>query len=137
MGYATQADMIARYGETELIQLTDDHAVPGMIAAEVVASALADADAVIDSHLVGGGYTLPLATAYPILIKTACALARYSLYRAERPEAVQADYADALGWLVNLARGTVSLPAASAPAGVATATRTMVYDATFLDAYGP
>jgi hypothetical protein len=60
MAYATLNDLVARYGERELIQLTDlVNMPPSAIDADRVQIALDDASAVVDSY-VGQVYALPL-----------------------------------------------------------------------------
>ncbi|WP_219211929.1 gp436 family protein [Variovorax boronicumulans] len=98
MRYAALTDMTARYGERELIQLTD----PDNLAIDVarVELKLDDAQAVVDAS-VGRVYRLPLrgcarpATAPgaevtyevpPQLKRIACDLARYYLYDEAAPE---------------------------------------------------
>lgn len=107
MTYATQQDMIDRFGEQELIELTD-HAAAGVIDATVMAGALGDADAEIDAYL-AGRYTLPLASVPRVLTRFAVDLARYGLYDTRATEQVKARYDDAIKFLKALANGTVSL----------------------------
>ena len=74
MGYATQQDLVERFGEEELIQLTDrEHAQ--LIVADVIDRALSDADAEIDSYL-GVRYTLPLVSIPVLLVGVAANIAR-------------------------------------------------------------
>ncbi|MBP6543227.1 MAG: DUF1320 family protein, partial [Piscinibacter sp.] len=52
MTYATQADMVARFGETEIVQLTDRVNMPPVaVDAAVLGLALESADAEIDGSL--------------------------------------------------------------------------------------
>ena len=100
MNYATVQDMIDRYGEAELVQLTD----PDILAVQTgkVELALADAQALADGF-VGRVYRLPLAgctkpapvpgdlaavqtVAPPQLTRIACDVARYYLYDDLAPE---------------------------------------------------
>ena len=78
MSYASRAMMIERFGEDELIDLTDrEHT--GAIVDSVLDAALADAAADIDAYL-GGRYPLPLKVVPKVLNRHACDLARYYLY---------------------------------------------------------
>jgi phage gp36-like protein len=77
MTYATQADLVTRFGEVEIIQLSDD-ANAGAIDAAVVAIVLADVDRAIDGYLLTR-YTLPLTEVPDILNSIACDLAHYRL----------------------------------------------------------
>ncbi len=111
MTYATQQDLIDRYGERELQLLTDRDAGAAIIAG-VVAQALADADAEIDSYLAKRMQT-PL-TPTPALVRTqACAIARYRLHKDSAPEKIRADYLDAVSWLKRAASGDVTIDGTS------------------------
>ena len=107
MTYATQQNMIDRFGEQELIELTDRDQL-GVIDAVVLAQALADADAEINAYLVSR-YTLPLASVPPVLVKFAADVARYQLYDTRATEMVKARYDDAIKFFKMLASGAVSL----------------------------
>lgn len=107
MTYATQQNMIDRFGEQELIELTD-HADTGAINATVLGQALADADAEINAYLTSR-YTLPLASVPPVLVKFAADVARYQLYDTRASEQVKARYDDAVKFFKMLASGSVSL----------------------------
>ena len=107
MTYATQQNMIARFGQEELTELTDrDNA--GVIDATVLGQALADANTEIDSYL-ASVCTLPLTTVPPRLIKIAADIARYELYGARCTDQVRQRYTDAIAYLKLVVAGTVSL----------------------------
>ncbi len=72
--YCTAQQMIDRFGEGLLVQLTD-RSGSGEIDSEVLESAIADATAEIDMHL-SGRYALPLSTVPLPIIRIACLLAR-------------------------------------------------------------
>lgn len=107
MPYATPQDMIDRFEEREMIQLTDRHDT-GSIDSTVLAKALADADAEIDGHLMGR-YTLPLASVPIVLTRYACDIARYFLYDNHATEQVSKRYDDARRFLVAIGKGDISL----------------------------
>lgn len=113
MPYATLDNLIERFGELELTQLTDA-ASPGLIDEALVTRALADAEAVVDGYL-GGRYTLPLASVPPMLTSVACDLARARLYKDALPEVVEKRHADALKFLTLLGQGKITLGAAPEP----------------------
>jgi phage gp36-like protein len=126
MTYATQGQLIARFGEDMLVQLTDRAEPPAeAIDAAVVADALADADAAIDGYL-KGRYTLPLTETPPLVRNLALAIAIYLMHRNSASEKVRNDYNDALRTLRDIAAGTVRLdvagvePASSGASGVRT-----------------
>jgi phage gp36-like protein len=122
MIYATLADLVARFGETELVQLTDTTNVPPRtVDAARVATKIDDAAAFIDGY-VGQVYRLPLAgcakpivggfeyVAPPVLTRLACDLARYYLYDDLAPESeVYRRYKAALKELEAIANGGVQL----------------------------
>lgn len=107
MTYATQQDMIDRFAQTELVQLTD-RANTGNIDATVLGQALADANAAIDGYL-QGRYTLPLAVVPQVLTQYACDIARYRLYDDAASEQVQKRYDDAIKFLELVAQGKITL----------------------------
>lgn len=114
MSYATIELLIERHGEPMLVQLTDRGDVPtGAIAAQIVARAIADTDAVIDGYL-AGRYSLPLSDTPPLLTDLALSICIYKLHPMEAPTRVDQDYRDALASLAKIAIGTIKLPIADA-----------------------
>ena len=100
MNYATVQDMIDRYGEPEMIQLTDPEIAA--VQASKVQRAIDDAQAFADGY-VGKAYRLPLAGCAkpspvpgdvaattlvppPQLTRIVCDVARYYLYQVLAPE---------------------------------------------------
>lgn len=109
MTYATQTGLTQRYGEAMLIALSDRADVPtGLIDAEVVARALAEADALIDGYL-AGRYALPLSAVPPVLTQIAEALAIYSLHVTEPEAKIRADHDAAIRRLAEIAKGVIVL----------------------------
>lgn len=124
MNYATVQDMIDRYGEPEMIQLTD----PDILAVQASKAqrALDDAQAFADSF-VGRVYRLPLPgcsqpapvpgephavqwVAPPQLTRVVCDVARYYLYSNLAPEhEVYLRYKAAQQELAQIAEGKVVL----------------------------
>lgn len=125
MAYATQADLLARFGELEIGQVADTDGT-GEIDPALVARALADADAEIDAAL-AGRYQLPLPSVPLLLTRIACDLARYNLYTDNVPETVKARQEKAVALLRDLAAGRTSLglpaPPPAADAGGTIAVR--------------
>lgn len=116
MAYAVQADLVERFGEAELVRLTDRATPPtGQIDAAVVSRAIADAEAEINGYL-AARYTLPLASTPEILKRLSCDLARYLLYDDVAPDQIRDRYKDAVALLKGIADGKVSLGLATAPA---------------------
>lgn len=114
MAYCTVADLIARFGEIEIAQLTDPEDRETVNEA-VVQAAITDASGEIDSYL-GGRYALPIIDAVPDMLRAGCMdLARYRLYDDHSPEVVTQRRNDFVTWLNRVAMGHVQLPL-SAPA---------------------
>jgi phage gp36-like protein len=113
MPYATKQDLIDRFGETELKQLTDRTNVPPTtIDDTVVTRALDDATALADGYL-GKKYALPLSVTPPVLTKLVADVARYYLHgkRAEKDGPVAIAYKEAVAWLRDVSNGLVQLDA--------------------------
>ncbi|MGY8903720.1 MAG: gp436 family protein [Burkholderiales bacterium] len=123
MTYAKAADLTARFGEREITQLTD-RGDTGQTNTGLVARALQDATAFIDSH-VGKVYALPLRGCAkplalpggtpeyvppPVLTRLACDLARYYLY-TDLPDEheVARRYKNAVRDLADIANGKTQL----------------------------
>jgi phage gp36-like protein len=129
MTYASQTDLVERYGESMLIDLTD-RAEPaaGAIDSSVVDRALGPAVAAIDGYL-KGRYLLPLAVTPPLLRDLAQPIAIYKLHRNVTSDKIRKDYEDAMRLLLAISRGDVRLdvagvePAASGTSGVRTSDR--------------
>ncbi len=107
MAYASEQDMVDRFGADELIQLTDRDGL-GVVDSALVAQALADASDVIDGHL-AGRYALPLATVPGVLRLLCCDIARFLLHDDRATEAVERRHRDALAYLERVASGAVAL----------------------------
>ncbi|MFV2030598.1 gp436 family protein [Neisseria sp. S1] len=79
MAYASVQDMVDRFGDLELIQITDRNR-DGEIDRDVAQTALDDATAEIDAYL--GRFARPFADTPPILVRLCCDIARYRLSAA-------------------------------------------------------
>lgn len=138
MSYADQQAMVDRYGEGELILLTDRADPPtGEVDAGVLAAALTDADQLIDGYL-GARYRLPLAEPPGLVVQWACAIARHKLCTGEPPEWVQKAYAETIAALRDAASGKLVLQVAgqveptAATGGVQVASREQVFSQTLM-----
>jgi len=107
MPYCTKQDLIDRFAESELIQLTD-RSNSGLIDDTVLNKAIADADAEIDSKL-KNRYTVPLSPTPDILNLKACDIARYFLYEDSPTDHVTKRYDDAIKFLKEVRDGKESL----------------------------
>jgi len=119
MSYATQADLEARFGVDELTQLTD-RAGAGVPDATIVARALSDAAAEIDTYL-ASRYALPLSPVPTVLARIACDIARYRLWEDRASDEVRRRYEDNVRLLEGIAKGVLSLGLPEADAAPALA----------------
>lgn len=121
MAYATVADLVTRFGEDELIDLTDrDEPRTGAIVEAVALAALSDAAGEADAYL-GVRYALPVSPVPAHLLTAVCDIARYRLHGVRVTDEVRARYEDAVRWLRDVAQGRAALPGASAASGTTTA----------------
>lgn len=110
MAYASVADMVARFGDLEIIQITDRNQ-DGLIDDDVALVALEDATAEIDAYL--GRFKRPFAEPPPVLVRLCCDIARYRLTAANGvliTEEIHNRYKiDVLDLLRAIAKGDVQL----------------------------
>lgn len=128
MPYATQADLIARFGEREVTALSDRLAT-GLLDATVIASAIEQAGDEIDAYL-GGRYNLPLASVPRLLVGVCCDIMRYRLCGADVQETEPARnrFKDALRTLEHIRDGKLTLGLDPAQQPVATGTTVHICD---------
>ena len=103
MAYCTKADLIARGWEDEITGLTHDDD-------SLLAQAIADSDAEIDSYLVGH-IALPLANPSDFLVRKACDIVRFYLYDVGAIVPVVKRYQAAILFLKGIGEGTTMLSA--------------------------
>ena len=112
--YATANDMIARFGETQILRLSNPEDLSAETVDEVkVNQAIADASALIDGYL-RGRYAVPVAAPPVDLVRACCLVARYELAQGERTtptEQMTKDRDGVLKWLEQVSRGIVNLDA--------------------------
>lgn len=106
--YATVQDMVDRFRETEMTQISDPTGAADGMDGDAIERAIADASAEIDTYLVSR-YTLPLATVPRVLINVCCDVARYRLYEDRATEQVSKRYDDAIKLLTKLSTGQIGL----------------------------
>lgn len=122
MTYCTQQDLVDRFGELRLIQLTDRVNKPATtIDATTVSRHIGDASSMIDSYLTKR-FRLPLPEVPAVLTKFAVDLAWYYLLgdSVGKDDAAAVAYRDARAWLQDVSKGLVSIEGAVeglAPAG--------------------
>lgn len=109
MVYATLDDMVGRFGETEMIEITDRQQT-GAVDPVVAGGALDDASAEIDSYL-AGRYALPFTATPRVIGRLCCNIARYQLCTAgpRMTDEVRDRYRDAVRFLELAAAGKVTL----------------------------
>jgi phage gp36-like protein len=140
MSYATQQDLVDRFGSAELAGLTDPVA-GSTINATTVTRALTDADAEIDTRL-SARYDTPLATVPAVIVRLAADLARYFLWDVRATEQVRNRYKDAVALLDKISKGDVMVPGATllTPAAgsvaVGFSSSTTQFSSTLLDSFG-
>lgn len=118
MPYASQDDLIRRYGDA-FIQLADRDR-DGVADAAVVDLALADADAEIDGWL-ASRYPVPVSPAPERLRGLAADIAWYRLHGgdADDKSPARVAYLDAVSYLRRVAEGSADLPGTASPAPAA------------------
>ncbi len=107
MPYCSKQDLIDRFGEEELISLTDRDGM-SMIDDQVLNQAIADADALMDGYL-GSRYQLPLANVPQSLKPLACNMTRYQLHDDQSSEQVTERNKAAHAFLKSVSKGEISL----------------------------
>lgn len=109
MAYATIAAMQQRFGEQELIYLSErDNAPADVINTAVIEQAITDASDVIDGYL-AGRYELPLVTVPNLLEQFCCDIARYKLGTNDTPEHIETRNKEAIKFLTSVAKGELSI----------------------------
>ncbi|MDO8433515.1 MAG: DUF1320 family protein [Candidatus Binatus sp.] len=111
MSYATVQDMISRYPNRDLVQLTNEDPSSSTIQQEPILQALNDASAEIDGYI-EGRFALPIADSPAVLSRLATDIAMYRL-QSLRPLHDLADarkrYEDAIALLGKVAAGELTL----------------------------
>lgn len=115
MSYCTKPDLINRFTEAELIQVTDNDNL-GVINDTVLNQAISDATAEINGYLTR--YSLPLAVIPANLVRLACDITRFYLYETQMIEPISIRYDNAIKYLKAVATGAI--PLAPDVAGVST-----------------
>ncbi|MGS0496369.1 gp436 family protein [Pseudoalteromonas mariniglutinosa] len=109
MAYATITAMQQRFGERDLIYLSEREDSPAdVINTAVIEQAINDASDVINGYL-AGRYELPLVTVPNLLEQFCCDIARYKLGTNDVPEHVETRYKDAIKFLMSVAKGELSI----------------------------
>jgi len=111
VAYATPTDLIARYPNRDLVQLSNEDPTQSTVNTAPLAQALNDASAEIDGYL-ESRFALPLTDPPQVLTRLTCDIAIYRL-QTLRPLHDLADarkrYEDGVELLLRVARGEVTL----------------------------
>ena len=108
MAYAALVDLQIRYGEAEILQLSDRDSDGGHDSG-VIDAALADASGEMDGYL-SVRYSLPLAQVPIMLSRICCDIARYRLWSDDATDQIRKRYEDAIADLGKIASGAIQLP---------------------------
>ncbi|MFZ0888156.1 MAG: DUF1320 domain-containing protein [Candidatus Binataceae bacterium] len=118
MSYAAPADMIARFPNRDLVQLTNEDPSVTTVNTSTLQTVLDDASAEIDGYI-EARFSLPLAQVPAALNLLTCEIAMYKL-QALRPlhdiEDARKRYEDAIRKLEKVAKGELTL--GLSPAGI-------------------
>jgi phage gp36-like protein len=110
--YATVSDMIARFGETQIIRLSrPEDRTAETVDETKVNTALTDATALIDGYI-RGRYLVPIAAPPAEIVRATCIIARYDLSDTERAspsEEMAKGRADVIKWLESISKELVNL----------------------------
>lgn len=106
--YAGRAEMVERFGEAEIIQLTDRDGLTGAVDDDRLRAAVDDGVNLIHGYL-ADRYRLPLTPVPPLARRWTCDLARWFLQPNAAPEQVKANYQRTLEELKAAAAGEISL----------------------------
>ncbi len=107
MSYIDKAGMVTRFGEAEILQLTDK-ARTGVIVDAVLDAALSDSQSEIDGYL-ADEYALPITDTVPLLEAIQADVCRFVLYENKATEEVNDRYLLRLETLKKIKAGTVKL----------------------------
>lgn len=118
MTYATVSDLVARFGEQEIVELSNlDLSHDSEINQEAVERALADSAAEIDGYL-AARYRLPV-SGTPHLLSLLCTdIARFRLQKGVSSEQARERYEDAVATLKRIADGRMNLPLEASPPAI-------------------
>ena len=97
----TRQDLIDRFGEDELVLLTD-HEGRGVIDDEVLNRAIEDAEAETAAYIQAAGLVLP--SPPKVLVIKVCDIARYYLHDNGETQVVLDRYKQAIAWLRDVVR---------------------------------
>ncbi len=122
MAYVTKQDMVERFGELDIVRLTDRESRPPKVIVDAVLDrAITDAVGVAEGY-VRKAYALPLASIPAALSRAVADIAFYYLHgraSGDKDSPVAVGYRDALAWLRDVSAGKVTLDTGAVPAAPA------------------
>ncbi len=131
MSYVTVEAMQLKFGERELIQLTDNEApYQDAINMEKLNAAMQEANSEIDAYI-GSRYPLPLQVMPPFLVNIGCNLARFYANTGDLAEndPIKARYDASIKTLTKISKGELTL--GGSPAGESTPVKTSTNNVVF------
>ncbi|UQZ89537.1 DUF1320 domain-containing protein [Deltaproteobacteria bacterium Smac51] len=123
--YAGREEMLERFSEAELFQLTDLDGLTGAIVESKLAAAVQDAVNLIHGYL-ADRYSLPLNPVPALAVRWTCDLARWFLQPHSAPEMVKANYERTLAELKATAAGEIKLDAPEKASGLFSGTAEII-----------
>lgn len=115
--YASVSDMVARFGETQILRLSKpEDRVATVIDDARVETALADATEVINSYI-RGRYQVPIVAPPKDIVRATCIIALHDLAQSERTspsEEMEKNYKTIIDWLRDIAKELINLDAPAA-----------------------
>ncbi|MEC7121108.1 MAG: DUF1320 domain-containing protein [Pseudomonadota bacterium] len=108
MAYCDRADLVRRFGESEISDLLDRNN-DASDDDQALSATIADADALIDGYL-GSRYSTPLVTVPNAIRAISCDITRYLLWDDNAPAEIRTRYEDALARLKDYSKGVMVLP---------------------------
>lgn len=112
MAYCTLQNLIDRYGERMLVDLTDrGETATGLIDQATVDRALADTDEMINGFA-AGRYQTPLSVVPGLIVDIAQMVAIWKLHVSAPDPKIEEDYKQALRFLDGISKGNITLSAA-------------------------
>ena len=109
MSYATQQDLIDRYGQDELVQLTDRRTRRPAISTPIRFYARSPMPMRRSTAISPARVTTPVSPVPLDVVQNACVIARYLLWKDRASDRVLLDYLDTIKWLKDVAAGTASI----------------------------
>lgn len=129
--YATVEQLKRKFGESELIQLTDnEQPYTNAINYNKLNAAIEEANSEVDAYI-GSRYTLPLHPIPPFLANIACNLVRYYAVTGDLSEndPIKTRFDSSIKTLTKIAKGEISL--GGAPAGGSPSTQSSANNVIF------